>query len=1192
MLSNTRLSTRGRIGLMGSTALFALFAANPVLAQEAAAPTRDQLAGQPEAYASSTQLTRDTGNSVGIAEPHGGPTLVQVSPEPQTIGVDPTAPEPQITIANPNTPTTARDPNNITGISQMVVDQGGGFVGLCTATLINPRTVIFAAHCVNSNPAASYGANSGGRAIGFGFETNTRANAAGQTDELVRWLLGGTGGAGKYQTNLQQAFFNANYVAYNQLSLEPAANTFLYGDVAIAALDTPAANIPTWALLFSPLSNTGTIGAAGTGFNVGLVGYGNFGTGTSGVSSGDCRRRAAENILGALTDLETFELFLFGGAPNGLKQNLYFLDFDDPRRGQAGASVFDFNAFRDNARAGVNGGASQEGLTSNGDSGGPLILQNFTQQFVIGVLSGGYTRFFNGQPANGYGTVSFYQPLYLYWDWIAANNPYHYVSATAGNGSWTDPNHWVTTLDPSYYILGANGQPVNGIPNNPGEQKNGTSGDFGQICFQSGGVSDCYDTRTGVETVENRPIGTEAEQPTDADTASATNLPGGATVTGYRDGAFDGVTLEAQADGGATTQALPPATLANGLPGATGFVPNNQDPIRTGSALSAPRYFEVTLSAAGTTTLSGANITIDRLNITTAGAGLTIASGASLTSLINVNQFAGINTVNGTLTSVGDYSFFGGSIRGSGRINAPFLTSVTGVFTPGDVGVVGTLTIGGNLVMASGSGLIINTNGNGVSSRLAVTGSANVGGTVLLTPVPGSIIRAFDRYTILTAQGGVTGRFNTPAAISAILVPQLSYDNNNVVAVVKANPYTSVINTNSRVQVAYAQLLDANRAPGNLLPIFDILDLQNQATIQATLEALAPRTETLRTSLGIAAVDNQSRIIRERLSALQPDDLGGQVAYYGRRVQTAALRASGLSSADATMSDTTIEPEVHTTRLPETMSGFVTAGYLDGDGLPMPGTLAPFARDQFDGFYIAGGLETEVYAGGVLGFALSYTDLSGTTGAGGQTVDGQLYAGNLYAKQEWGRRAYVDAQVNVGMLQTSTERPGSLPGQTVTLTSDDSAFVFASEVGVGAMFGDKLRFGPRVAGRVSNLDFTRVREFGGATNLVINRQDVTSVEGRAGFVLDGTGRIRPHLTATYVHDFEDRPTTFGANFAGANFGSQVLFDLAGQDQDWFEVSGGLSINVGRAELSVSADTTIERDDVRNQSYRATVRIGF
>ena len=66
---------------------------------------------------------------------------------------------------------------------------------------------------------------------------------------------------------------------------------------------------------------------------------------------------------------------------------------------------------------------------------------------------------------------------------------------------------------------------------------------------------------------------------------------------------------------------LPPATLANGLPGATNFVPNNVDPVRTTGAIG--RYFDVTLSANGTTTLDS-TVTIDRFTLAGAGARLNI----------------------------------------------------------------------------------------------------------------------------------------------------------------------------------------------------------------------------------------------------------------------------------------------------------------------------------------------------------------------------------------------------------------------------------------------------------------------------------------------------------------------------------------------------------------------------------------
>src|SRR6476620_6311097 len=98
----------------------------------------------------------------------GAPALAD--PATPTAGVSTTIPfdpelAPQIVIANPGTSTTARDPVNVNGIGQVVVDQGGGFVGLCTGSLINPRTVLFAAHCVNTRTATQYGAGGGGTPI-------------------------------------------------------------------------------------------------------------------------------------------------------------------------------------------------------------------------------------------------------------------------------------------------------------------------------------------------------------------------------------------------------------------------------------------------------------------------------------------------------------------------------------------------------------------------------------------------------------------------------------------------------------------------------------------------------------------------------------------------------------------------------------------------------------------------------------------------------------------------------------------------------------------------------------------------------------------------------------------------------------------------------------------------------------------
>ena len=109
--------------------------------------------------------------------------------------------------------------------------------------------------------------------------------------------------------------------------------------------------------------------------------------------------------------------------------------------------------------------------------------------------------------------------------------------------------------------------------------------------------------------------------------------------------------------------------------------------------------------------------------------------------------------------------------------------------------------------------------------------------------------------------------------------------------------------------------------------------------------------------------------------------------------------------------------------------------------------------------------------------------------------------------------------------------------------------------------------------------------------LVYSQRDYDSVEGRAGVRLGGGDRVKPYLSAYYVHDFLDRPGAFLANFTGGP-GTGALFALNAQDHDWGEVSGGLTVRARAVELSVSADTTVERKDVSNQGYRAAVKFHF
>ncbi|SEM76484.1 hypothetical protein SAMN05192583_1149 [Sphingomonas gellani] len=130
-------------------------------------------------------------------------------------------------ISQPGTPGSAVDPVNITGVGQMVIDlkTPNGSIGLCTGTLINPRTVIFAAHCVNESPTGAtmnpwnYGTGQGPLPIGFGFEANNNTG-------IANWYYAG---ANQYRNNKANVFYNVGQVTYNPDSLGSFGANFVGG---------------------------------------------------------------------------------------------------------------------------------------------------------------------------------------------------------------------------------------------------------------------------------------------------------------------------------------------------------------------------------------------------------------------------------------------------------------------------------------------------------------------------------------------------------------------------------------------------------------------------------------------------------------------------------------------------------------------------------------------------------------------------------------------------------------------------------------------------------------------------------------------------------------------------------------------------------------------------------------------------
>lgn len=613
----------------------------------------------------------------------------------------------------------------------------------------------------------------------------------------------------------------------------------------------------------------------------------------------------------------------------------------------------------------------------------------------------------------------------------------------------------------------------------------------------------------------------------------------------------------------------------------------------------------MTLAANGTTTLDTA-VTIDRLTLNGAGARLDITTAGSLTSMIDVTQTIGTVQVNGTLRSAGDYFLRVGGINGTGTIIAPFFTSLLGTISPGtsgNVGSVGTLNFNGNIILASGNTYLLDLGANGISDRIAVgattftgttptNGIANVGGVLVLN-FSASTLRAGNVYTILTAQGGVTGLFQTPTAISAILTPQLTYQSNQVQLAITAGSFRTVVGS-SAVQRSYGQLLDQNRANAAALDaIYGLLDLQSAAAVRATIDGLAPRSETLLYAIGTAAADSTARFHRDRLAQFDANAAhGGTLSVIGRPIELAAAGAASLAGGQPAASDT--PTRVVPAKLPDDVGAYLAGGYIRGNSASALGLTTPGARDRFTGFHIVGGLE-KYFPGAVVGASFGYTELNGTVTSAPQSASGGLYQGTLYARADLGHGWSIDGQASAGLFDSNTVRNVAIAANNFRLTANDSALSVSGEVGAQKTWSfGVLRVAPRVSVRSYVLDFGGAVETGGGPALQLTRFDLNSVQGRAGvnFTTSTKSAFKPFVGAHYVHEFSIRRSNIvAANFVGG-IGASAPFLLAGLDRNWAEVSGGISYAKGNWELSVAADTTVWRSDVQNQSYRGAIAYHF
>ena len=166
-------------------------------------------------------------------------------------------------------------------------------------------------------------------------------------------------------------------------------------------------------------------------------------------------------------------------------------------------------------------------------------------------------------------------------------------------------------------------------------------------------------------------------------------------------------------------------------------------------------------------------------------------NGDGTTTLTGINTYTGTTTVNaGTLLVNGSIAPSavtinnGGTLGGTGTVGSTTVAA-GGTLAPG--ASIGTLSVAGDISFTAGTTYEVEANAAGASDLIDATGTATIdGGTVEVIAAPGSY-QPSTTYTILAADGGVTGTFDGVTSNFAFLTPTLAYDADNVFLTLERN---------------------------------------------------------------------------------------------------------------------------------------------------------------------------------------------------------------------------------------------------------------------------------------------------------------------------------------------------------------------------------------------------------------------
>lgn len=350
----------------------------------------------------------------------------------------------------------------------------------------------------------------------------------------------------------------------------------------------------------------------------------------------------------------------------------------------------------------------------------------------------------------------------------------------------------------------------------------------------------------------------------------------------------------------------------------------------------------------------------------------------------------------------------GAVLGGHGTIGSGSGSLVTvengGTLAPG--ASVGTLTLDGNLVFNTGGHFEIEADPASTAGDLIkVTGTASIGGGAVAHIGANGAYKPTSIYTILTADGGVAGHFDSVTSDFAFLDPSLTYDTNNVLLTLKRND----------IHFAELALTGNQKATAGALDSLGTLD-PSSGLFQAVV-SLANDGATVRN-----AFDQLSGNAYPSLNGALVQDSQGIADIITARIAS-AFGAVGATDAPVLAygedgQDNAGTGAIHGMLSPATTErvaawGTAFGSWSDNDGNGNAGAISSDTGGFLTG--IDGALGENWRAGAVAGYSRSTFRVDERASSG----DSQNWHLGLYGGGQWGRSACAPAPPTPGTTSRS-----------------------------------------------------------------------------------------------------------------------------------------------------------------------------